>query len=491
MTDVLFIAVNSSYTHTCPAARGLAAVCGAGWAEFNINQKQDDVLEEVYRAKPRIAAFCCYIWNIGFVLELAEDLKKILPGVKVLLGGPEVSFDARGIMEAYGFVDAVVCGEAEDVAAQAVGFLRGECALPDGMLARTGLGVEGNDIYRVTKDITGLPEPFSNYCYDPNRIYYYESSRGCPFSCSYCLSGDDVPLREKPQEQVKREIMLFAERKAKLVKFTDRTFNANRRRAFDIISFIAENTGDTRFHFEVALDLFDEGFIDMLCTLPPGKVQLEAGIQSLNGRALEAVGRTTDIEKVRANAERIIRAGNIHLHLDLIAGLPYEDMDSFRSSFNTVYGMFPHHLQLGFLKMLKGSRIRREAARYGIKYRNRPPYEALCTNDMPAEGMFRLKGIAELVERYYNTGRARGAIDYIVENGIRDAFGFFDELCVFCAARGCMRRPVSAAEQYELLIDFGGGILDEGRKAGYLRRLRDDYEMSGIKARMPVALAEA
>ena len=484
---ILFIAVNSSYVHTCPAVRNLAVVCGGEWREFNINQQQPDVLGEIYKLKPQIAAFSCYIWNITYVLKLAGDLKKILPDVIIMLGGPEVSFNAREIMQANAFVDVVFCGEAEETVLFIDKIGHG-ANMPPGILYRENGRLTGSCDYAVTKDISCVPRPFENYSYDETKIFYYESSRGCPFNCAYCLSGAAVPVREKPLEIVFADILSFIDRGAKLLKFTDRTFNANAARAAEIIRYVIELNTSCTFHFEVGLDLMDDHFVDLLLKAPNGRIQLEAGVQTCNAQTLAAVARKQDLEALEANAKKIIDGGNIDLHLDLIAGLPYEDMASFEESFDRIISLYPHYLQLGFLKLLRGSRLREEAAQRGIVYRDYPPYEVLYTREISAEELLTLKGIEELLNRYYNTGRALNALSYLFKNKIVKPFAYFLNLYGYCDKNGFVKRPVSAAAQFEILLDHAKITLKAADYTAFVEHLSIDYQNAKIKGRAPQEL---
>ena len=336
----LLVAVNSSYVHTNPAVRSLSAINSVPFAEFNINQDSHNILRSILSYRAEIVAFSCYIWNIEHVLRLAEDLKKARPGIIVIMGGPEASFHAKEILESrHGYVDYVVCGEAEESLRELLGEIgRGDVIQTPGVLYQENGKCTGDQSYRIVNNMNLLPGPFAAEDeYDENKLYYYESSRGCPFACAYCMSGSlGGTVREKSLDRVKHELMAFARKEAKLVKFTDRTFNANRTRAKEIIRFAVEETGDTCFHFEVALDLMDEEMVSLLRSAPAGKIQLEAGVQTTNPHTLEAVMRRMDLDKLKRNAEAIREQGNIHLHLDLIAGLPYEGLDSFRNSFNEI-----------------------------------------------------------------------------------------------------------------------------------------------------------
>ncbi|MGI6152795.1 MAG: DUF4080 domain-containing protein [Christensenellaceae bacterium] len=492
MPKTLFVGINSSYVHINPAVRSLAASAGqnASFAEYNINQHMHNVLEDIVLKKPDIAAFSCYIWNIGYVLRLAEDLKKILPGTFVLLGGPEVSFDAKAQMEQYPFIDAVFCGEAEGVIRGVVDAIFYASPAP-GLCYRKNSAVCGDDSYQTMQDISALKPPFylANDIYDSNKIYYYESSRGCPYRCAYCLSGGEgAKLREKPLPQKFAEIDDLIARGVRLVKFTDRTFNVNGGRAYEIWRHIIERNAQTCFHFEIALDLLTDEHICLLRSARPGAIQLEAGVQSLNETVLKNVCRQTDTGRVCGNARAILEGKNIHLHLDLIAGLPGEDMKSFARSFDGVFGLFPDMLQLGFLKVLKGAPLYGEAAELGVVYREYPPYEVLFTQEMRAEELLFLKGVEELLNRYYNSGRAKGAICFLMEEGVFAPFEFFAELCSYCAQNGTLKRPVSAQAQFSLLADFASDRLDIQYLQPFLKHLKSDYIKLKVKGRMPEVL---
>lgn len=489
----ILAAVNSSYVHTNPAVRSLSAVFEGKvpFAEYNINQDPHDVLRDLLSRDASIVGFSCYIWNIGYVLRLAEDIKLARPGTRVVLGGPEAAFRAQELLGSDA-VDYVMCGEGEERLPEFFTELaEGRPVKTAGVLYRQNGEIAGDGTYQKA-DVENLPPPFSGGdTYDENRIYYYESTRGCPFSCAYCLSGAvGGGIREKPPEQVRREISQFTRRGVRLVKFTDRTFNANPARAKEILRFLLDETGETTFHFEVALDLMDGETIALLKGAPKGKIQLEAGVQTTNARTLEAVIRKTDVEKIKRNAAEILAAGNVHLHLDLIAGLPYEGLESFQNSFNEVYGLYPDALQLGFLKLLPGTRLRKEAERYGIVYRSYAPYEVVRTDDISAGELLYLKGIEGLLNRYYNTRRARTAFDCLTRNGVFSPFGLYESLYAFCEENGYAARPVGARNQFILLIEFAERLLTPAQKNAFFRALRQDYDRVKIKGKIPEELVK-
>lgn len=488
--EVWFIGINTSYTHTNPAIRSLAAKSHGKWIEFNINQHKDDILREIYNIKPKIAAFSCYIWNIEYVLEIAENLKKILPDVKILLGGPEVSYNADRIMKVHTFIDGIMCGEGEDIIEDTIDALY-EKKPPPGVLMRRYNEVIGTQTYNTVNDLNQLGNPFENYKYDPNKIYYYESSRGCPYNCAYCLSGDNVSLRYKSIEKVKADLDLFADRNVKLIKFVDRTFNADRKRAYQILKYIIENSkfANCRFHFEIGLDLLDEETLKLLNNPNARRIQFEAGIQTCNEKTLNLIARRTDIEKSVSNARYLTEETPIELHLDLIAGLPGEDFESFKDSFNRVYEVYPHSVQLGFLKVLNGTRLREDAEKYGIVYRGKPPYEVLMTSDITPWELYILKGISGLLGRYYNTGRARTALDYLTRDLNCDPFDLYLGVYKFSVENRLNQRPLSAPDQFRLLMDYMQTILSPGKYRDFLKHLKEDYLKVKIKGAIPKRLA--
>lgn len=488
----LLIAANSSYVHTNLAVRSLAASGSIPFVEFNINQDSHHVLGTILSYRAEIVAFSCYIWNACYVLRLAEDLKKVCPGTIVVFGGPEASFHAEEML-AHWFVDYVVCGEAEESLNELLKeFKQGSAVKTRGVLYKEAGMIKGNGEYRMIDNMNLLPAPFSaGDKYDENKIYYYESSRGCPFSCAYCMSGNlKGAVREKPLGQVKYELNLFVKHGVRLVKFTDRTFNANKERAKNIIRFILEETGDTCFHFEVALDLMDDEMLSLLRSAPAGKIQLEAGVQSTNARTLEAVMRRMKLDRLKENARAILDSSNIHLHLDLIAGLPYESLNRFRMSFNEIYSLYPDALQLGFLKLLPGTTLRREAGKYGIIYRSYAPYEVICTNDISAQELLFLKGIEEMLNRYYNTGRARQAFDFLTKNEIIAPFTLYENLYMFCDQMGYTARPLSAKNQFIALIEYAKKYLPPFYLEEFFALLRKDYDRTKIKGQVPEELLE-
>lgn len=423
---ILLVAINAKYIHSNLAVYSLKAYAKAHageWdielAEYTVNQQKDDILMDIYGRRPDILCFSCYIWNLEHIEDLVKDIRKLRPGMPVWLGGPEVSYDAADVLARLPEVTGVIKGEGEETFA---GLCRvyHECAeeaeegrqemlwtrlrMLEGITFKDAGGRISDNPWRPVTDLSGVPFVYHNMEEFRNKIIYYESSRGCPFSCSYCLSSVDRQLRFRDLETVKRELKFFIDQEVPQVKFVDRTFNCRHEHAIAIWKCIAEHDrGITNFHFEVAADLLNEEELKILEGMRPGLVQLEIGIQSTNPDTIREIRRVMDFDKVRNAVERIRRKGNIHQHLDLIAGLPYEDIASFARSFDDVYSLRPQQLQLGFLKVLKGSYMEEMKEEYGLVYKSRPPYEVLYTKWLSYEDTIRLKGIEEMVEVYYNS----------------------------------------------------------------------------------------
>ena len=494
----IIIAVNSKYIHSSLAPWYLKAACKSNCGtikvmEFTINDNPDSVLSRIYAEGCDIAAFSCYIWNINFILKVAENLKKILPNIKIVLGGPEVSYDPKQVLELHPFVDFVIFGEGESAFNELLGFLNGvgkELYDIKGLSYREDGRITVSKIFPLEQDLDSIPSPYNNEMLSciGNRIVYFESSRGCPFSCSYCISSTFEGVRYFSLDRVKKDLRFLMAAGVKLVKFVDRTFNCNKDRAKSIFEFIINNAGNTVFHFEAAADLFDEETIEILSRAPKGLIQFEIGIQSTNEVTLEAVKRKTNIKKVLYYVKRLMELGNIHIHVDLIAGLPFEDYSSFRKSFNDVYNLFPHQLQLGFLKMLKGSAIRNESLKYGYKFREYPPYEILGNEFLSYEDIVKLKRIEEVLERYYNSARFERSLKYIINGFFDSPFEFFEEFSLFYLKEGCFERSISSRELYTILLKF---IAESNRKVDLTllnELLKFDFLISDNTNNLPVGI---
>ena len=465
----LLAAVNAKYIHSNPGVYSLqthAKELGkhVEIAEYTINSRSEEILADIYRRKPDVMGFSCYIWNIGIILEIVTELHKIMPKLPIWLGGPEVSFDARELLQRQEEITGIMVGEGEETFRELL-----ECYLHiqekenlefceiDYIQLKHIRGLvmpNGSTNPRTLMTMDAIPFPYGGLEEFENRIVYYESSRGCPFSCSYCLSSIDRTTRLRGLELVKKELQIFLDAKVPQVKFVDRTFNCNHAHAMGIWNYILENdNGITNFHFEVAADIMSEEEIELLQKMRPGAVQLEIGVQSTNERTIREIRRTMDLDKVRDVVGKILAAGNIHIHLDLIAGLPYEDYRTFQKSFGEVYAMRPDQLQLGFLKVLKGSYMHQMAGEYGIEYTSRPPYEVLCTRWLPYQDVRKLKQIEEMVELYYNSGQFKHTLRFL-EKEFETSFDLYRKLAKFYEKKGYFKENPSRIHRYEVLLSF-------------------------------------
>ena len=459
---VLLIAVNAKYIHSNPAVYSLRAYAQAALgdqpevgieiAEYTINQNTENILADIYRHRPDIAAFSCYIWNWNTIQELLPELPKLLPDTKLWLGGPEVSFHAEKILAQYTQLTGIMVGEGEETFTQLVRFYHA----PKGQLQDIpGLVLpQGRTQPRELTDMSKLPFLYEDLGKFQNSIIYYESQRGCPFKCAYCLSAIDKSVRLRDIETVKKELQYFLDHKVSQVKFIDRTFNCNAAHALTIWRYLLENdNGVTNFHFEIAADLMTEDELEVLKQMRPGLIQLEIGVQSTNEQTLHAINRYMSLEHLRQVVDKIHSFHNIHQHLDLIAGLPYEDYDSFVTSFNDVYAMRPQQLQLGFLKVLKGSPIEEKAEEYGIVYNSRPPYEVLYSRWIPYDDVLRLKGIEEMVELYYNSCQFTHTLP-VLEKEFASPFAMYEALSQYYEEKGYYINTPARAYRYQVLLEF-------------------------------------
>ena len=458
---ILLAACNAKYIHSNPAVYDLKAYAAAykdsvQIKEFTINQPKDEIMKEIYRSGADVVCFSCYIWNISFVRELIRDLKKILPDTVFWAGGPEVSFHAKNFLEDMPQVTGIMKGEGEETFLALAGYyLEGKGRLEEisGIVFRKENEIVDNG-FREPVDLDRIPFIYENPENFENRIIYYESSRGCPFSCSYCLSSIDRKLRFRSLRLVKKELQFFLDHRVPQVKFVDRTFNCRHEHAMEIWKYILEHdNGVTNFHFEVSADLFREDELELIGRMRPGLIQLEIGVQSANPETLEAVHRKTDLEKLRRNVEKIRSFHSVHQHLDLIAGLPCEDYESFRRSFDFVYSMKPDQLQLGFLKVLKGSLMEEKAREYGITCKSLEPYEVLSTRWISYEEILKLKTVESMVEVYYNSGQFQYTLNWLM-GFWEDAFSFYEDLGRFYERKGYEELSHSRIRRYEILLEF-------------------------------------
>ena len=491
---ILLAACNAKYIHSNLAVYNLKSCSGEYSSsvvvkEYTINQIRDDILKDIYLEQPDVVCFSCYIWNISFVRELVPDLKKILPQVEFWAGGPEVSYDAVEFLKKNPAFFGVMVGEGEETFHELAGYYIER--KPETLSGIRGVAFrdenKGRDIvhtgWRELMDLSKVPFAYSNLTEFKNRIIYYESSRGCPFSCSYCLSSIDKKLRFRDIELVKKELQFFIDNKVPQVKFVDRTFNCKHDHAMEIWRYITENdNGITNFHFEISADLLRAEELALMKTMRPGLIQLEIGVQSTNPQTIKAIRRTMDFEKLKGIVEQIHSFGNIHQHLDLIAGLPYEGYDSFHKSFCDVYALRPEQFQLGFLKVLKGSYMMEMTGEYQILYKDREPYEVLSTAWMTYGEILRLKMVESMVEVYYNSGQFKNTLVFL-EKYFDDPFRMYEALGRFYEKKGYSEISHSRMRRYEILMEFAGEQKEIPSEALSDVMLLDLYLRENLKSR--------
>ena len=473
--NILLTAINAKYIHSNLAVYSLRAYAAGkcerykeeiGIAEYTINQPLDQILMDLYKRKPEVLCFSCYLWNIEYVEQLVAELGKIMPQTDIWLGGPEVSYHASHMLEKFPQVYGIMRGEGEETFFELTEFYHNnsgksleQCEKVQRLKEIVGITFrDGEEIIetadRSVMDLSKVPFVYEDLDVFKNKIIYYESSRGCPFSCSYCLSSIDKCLRFRDLELVKKELQFFIDHEIPQVKFVDRTFNCKHSHSMEIWSYIKEHDkGKTNFHFEVAADLLNEEELNLISTMRPGLIQLEIGVQSTNEQTIKEIHRTMKFSQVTEVVNRVHAAKNIHQHLDLIAGLPFEDYNSFHKSFCDVYALKPEQLQLGFLKVLKGSYMEEKTKDYELLYQNRPPYEVLSTKWLPYSDVIRLKGLEEMVEVYYNSRQFEHTME-LLEQVFGDAFVMFEEMSNYYEEHGYYGVNHNRVARYEILYAF-------------------------------------
>ena len=487
---ILLAACNAKYIHSNLAVYDLKAYSSdydehVILREYTINQPKDEILKDIYSSGADVVCFSCYIWNISFVRELIRDLVKILPKTAFWAGGPEVSYDAEKFLTEMPEMTGVMVGEGEKTFHDLLEFyIDGKDSLEEisGIAYRTGDKIIHNG-WRELMDLSAIPFVYEHLEKFENRIIYYESSRGCPFSCSYCLSSIDKKLRFRDLELVKKELQFFLDHRVPQVKFVNRTFNCKHEHAMTIWKYILEHdNGVTNFHFEISADLLREEEMELMSQMRPGLIQLEIGVQSTNPETIRAIHRHMDLKKLEHCVNRVHSFRNIHQHLDLIAGLPYEDYDIFHQSFNDVYQMKPDQLQLGFLKVLKGSLMQKEAEGYGIVYKEKEPYEVLSTNWLTYGEVLKLKMVESMVEVYYNSGQFWHTLEYLVPLE-KDAFTFYEKLGSFYEKKGYSEISHSRMRRYEILLEYLQEETDVPTEVAAQKMLYDLYLREKLKKR--------
>lgn len=462
---ILLVGINAKYIHS-----NLGIYCIEAYAnehgigkdelklcEYTINQNEAAILADIYENKPDMVAFSCYIWNIEYVLRISRELKKVLPDTDIWCGGPEVSFDTEKLLGKNMWLKGIMSGEGEETFFELAQYYMG--ILGRELKDIDGISYRDNDVVTVNKErdrmsMDDIVFPYKDIEALKNRIIYYETSRGCPYGCSYCLSSVEKKVRFRSLELVEKELQFFIDNKVKQVKFVDRTFNCNHEHTMAIWKYIGEHdNGITNFHFELSADLLTEDEIALVSSFRPGLVQFEIGVQSTNPDTLRAIHRNHDLTGLKKHVSEVYEGRNIHQHLDLIAGLPYEDYETFRNSFNEVYDMKPDQLQLGFLKVLKGSPIHCDSDKYGIVCQDIPPYEVLHTDWLSFEDILKLKQVEDMVERYYNSMQFEASVKFMVQRA-DTPFDFFMQIGKFFHDKGYDAMQQSRIGNYEILYEF-------------------------------------
>ncbi len=452
--NILLCAINSKYIHTSLSVRELYHYANdkrVNFKEFTINEKPYDIMSTIYELKCDAVLFSCYIWNIECVLEVSQLLKEVSPYTQIILGGPEVSYNSEEILQKYYFIDAIMRGEGEKTFKDYL-----ECGMDiDGVTLRKDGQIVKNKDRDIIEDLSILPFPYSDEDLEENKnkLLYYESSRGCPFRCSYCLSSVSHKLRIKDIEIVKNELLEFIKHNVRIVKFVDRTFNADKKRTVELLKFLIKNASNTTFHFEVAADIIDDELLSVLESAPKGLFQFEIGVQSTNKCTISAIDRKMDFNKLSYVVDKIKSFNNIHIHLDLIAGLPYEDLNSFKKSFDDVFMLLPDMLQLGFLKLLYGTKIRRQKDEFNYKHTQKPPYEVLSNKFLSFDDIKLLKGIDLVVDKFYNSGNFKYSLKYLLKE-YNSPFEFFQKLYEFYKYNGYQKVGISKEGLYDILYLF-------------------------------------
>ena len=481
MKKIVLTAINSQYVHLNVAVRYLKKYVEKNSDikldiyETNINNQLMNIIKDLFEKQPDMIIFSTYIWNKEYVFSITKELKKILPDVKIALGGPEVSYEWDKIMAENQEIDYIFTGEGEKVL---LNFFTKDISEVKGVVYREGDNLKYNGIEPLIENLDIIPFPYDDEeLQDRTKIFYYESSRGCPFNCSYCMSSIDKSVRYYSVDRTKEDLKRFIDSPIKLLKFVDRTFNLSKEKYMAIWRFLLENYKEgITFHFEINANIFDDETLDFLETVPKGYFQFEIGVQTIDAQAMKSIGRINKLEKLEYNIRRISR--NIHLHLDLIAGLPYETYDKFRESFDYVHRLKPEMIQLGFLKLLKGTKMYDEREKYGYKYFSKPPYEVFSNEFISFAEMVKLKNLEKVLDFYYNSEKFPESVQWIIENHYESAFSFYEDVADYFDKRGYLKVSHKESTLFTLLYEF---YLDKGLKEReiFVEYLKYDYLMLG------------
>ena len=491
---ILLTTLNSKFIHTNLAIRYLREsvkdLVDVDVREYTINNQLDYILKDIYKNNYDVVFFSTYIWNIYDIVKLCDNLKKVKPEIKIGLGGPEVTYDSKNAMEKYEFLDYILCGEGELVFRSLVQHFLGQKKIEDvkGITYKKDGQIIVNDEMELLSNLDEIPSPYENLDVKEyeNRIVYYETSRGCPFNCQYCLSSAIKGLRYFSIDRVKRDLKNLIDARVSQIKFIDRTFNANKKFAKEIMEFLMENdNGYTTYHFEVTAHLLDEDMLNFLKNCKEGLFQFEIGVQSTNQKTLDAVGRRDDFEKLSYVVKTIKSYRNIHQHLDLIAGLPYEGYERFEQSFNDVFNLGIEQLQLGFLKMIKGTGMRYSAEKYGYKFKDYAPYEILYNDFISYDEILKIKDIEEILETYYNSNNFPLSLEFIIKNYYaKSPFKFFEEFSTYFEDKGYFHMAQGKNQLYKILLDFYNEKINENNEL-FREILKYDYISLGKISTVP------
>lgn len=491
---VLLIAINSRYIHSNLAVRYLRAYTkDMGYEckikEFSINDREEHVLEQIIEEEPDVVAISTYIWNVEMVERLANLIKIVNPSIEIVYGGPEVSYDSMIFLK-NNEGEYVIEGEGENTYREFIEYKLGKREIESirGLYYKK----EGNVLYNGSRPAMSLDDVVFPYEEDEdltNKIVYYESSRGCPFNCKYCLSSTSHGVRFKSIDKVLKELQFFIDKKVKLVKFVDRTFNCNTKHSMAIWNFLINADTNTHFHFEISADILKDEEIELLRKAPLDRFQFEVGVQTTNDDVLRNINRFVNFSDIKEKVQELLSIRNIKQHLDLIAGLPGEDYDSFVRSFNDVHSIKPEEIQLGFLKLLKGSAMREESSKYDMKFSTYPPYEILSTNKISYKEIIILKKVEGVVDKYYNSQKFNNILKYFYNKYDRP-YNFFYELAMFFDKKGYFNKNIGNSEYYKVFLDFNMEILKNDDV--YLKDIiRFDYLTFNKKRGMPEFLRDS
>ena len=457
MKKIILTAINSQYVHLNVAVRYLKKYVEANSEirldiyETNINNQLINIIKDIFEQQPDMVIFSTYIWNKEYVFDITKELKKILPNVKIALGGPEVSYEWDKTMQENSEIDYILTGEGEKIL---LNFLTKNISEVKGVVYRENGEIKYNGVETLIENLDIIPFPYDDEeLEDRTKIFYYESSRGCPFNCSYCMSSIDKSVRYYSIDRTKKDLKRFLDSPIKLLKFVDRTFNLSKEKYMAIWKFLLENYREgITFHFEINANIFDDETLDFLETVPKGYFQFEIGVQTIDPQAMKSIGRVNNLEKLEHNIKRISR--NIHLHLDLIAGLPYETYDKFRYSFDYVHKLKPEMIQLGFLKLLKGTKMYEEREQYSYKYFSKPPYEVFSNEFINFSEIVKLKNIEKVLDFYYNSEKFPNSVQWIIDTHYDSAFSFYEDIADYFDKKGYLKVSHKESTLFTLLYDF-------------------------------------